>query len=210
MDRMRLFPSSHDFFADFTAAATNARETAGVVAALFAGTQRTADRVQTLHELEHRGDEITQAILAALSHSFIPAISPGDIRAVVMGLDAIVDALEEAGSRYAVYRLDQPLPSAQHLARIAHTQADVLVQVTEMLASGGPDEVMPLLVELHRLENEADDVLNQALATLYDAVTDVPGVIRAKQCGELYELLEGATDRVESVAHTVEDIVSQR
>jgi predicted phosphate transport protein (TIGR00153 family) len=211
MDRIRLFPRSYDFFADFTAAAANLRETAALVATLFAGDQGVADGVQTLHELEHRGDEITHAILIALSQSFIPEIDPGDIRDLTERLDDVVDALDEAGHRYELFRLAPPLPAAQRLARIAETQADVLVQAMALLASGSQAEaVMPLLVELHRLENAADDVLSDALATLYDGVTDVPGVIRARHWGEIYELLEEATDRVERVAHTLEDIVSQR
>jgi uncharacterized protein Yka (UPF0111/DUF47 family) len=35
-------------------------------------------------------------------------------------------------------------------------------------------------------------------------------VIRARHWGEICQLLEDITDRVERVAHTVEDIVSQR
>jgi predicted phosphate transport protein (TIGR00153 family) len=211
MNRLRLFPQSHDFFADFTAATANLRETAAVIAALFDGTHSVADGVRTLHELEHRGDEITHTILTALSQSFIPEIDPGDIRDLTERLDDVVDALEEAGPRYDLFRLGQPLPAAQRLARIAETQADVLVQAMALLASGGQAEaVMPLLVELHRLENAADDVLSDALATLYDGVTDVPGVIRARHWGEICQLLEDITDRVERVAHTVEDIVSQR
>jgi uncharacterized protein Yka (UPF0111/DUF47 family) len=211
MDRVRLFPRSHDFFADFIAAAANVRETAQLVAAVFDGTHSVADGVERLHELEHRGDEITHAILTALSQSFIPVISAGDIRDLTERLDDVVDALEEAGHRYALFRLAPPLPAAQHVARIAVAQADLLVQTISLLASGRQAEaVMPLLVELHRLENEADDVLSAALATLYDGVTAVPGVIRARHWGEIYELLEEATDRAEHVAHTLENIVSQR
>jgi uncharacterized protein len=211
MNRIRLFPQSHDFFADFSAATANLRETAGAVVAIFDGTHSVADGVQTLRELEHRGDEITHAILTALSQSFIPELDPKDIRALTERLDDVVDALEEAGHRYALFQLGPPLPAAQRLARIVDAQADVLVQAMALLASGGQAEaVMPRLMELHRLENAADDVLSDALATLYDGVTEVPGVIRARHWGEIYELLEDTTDRVEHVAHTLENIVSQR
>ncbi|MFS8531681.1 DUF47 domain-containing protein, partial [Sphaerobacter thermophilus] len=62
-------------------------------------------------------------------------------------------------------------------------------------------------VEINRLENEADDALSQALAVLYDGVEDIPALIRAIRWGELYQLLEDATDRAESVANTMEGIV---
>jgi uncharacterized protein Yka (UPF0111/DUF47 family) len=58
-------------------------------------------------------------------------------------------------------------------------------------------------IELNRLENEADEILSQALATLYD----IPAVVEALHWGELYQLLEDATDRAEDVADTLEAIV---
>ena len=63
------------------------------------------------------------------------------------------------------------------------------------------------VVEIHRLENEADDALNQALATLYDGAVDIPTLVCAIRWGELYGLLEDATDRAEDVANTLEGIV---
>ncbi len=210
MGLTRFFPQSHDFFSDFTAAAANVQDTAHLVAALFAGTQSVAEGVERLRTLEHRGDAITRAILTALGTTFLPALRPGDIRDLALRLDDVVDALDEAGRRLYLYRLPLPMPAAQHLPPIAQLQADVLVHAMSALVAGNPAETMHLLVELHRLENEADEVIGEVHATLYDGVTDVPGVIRARQWGELYELLEDAIDCVERAAHTLEDIVSER
>jgi uncharacterized protein Yka (UPF0111/DUF47 family) len=62
-------------------------------------------------------------------------------------------------------------------------------------------------VAINRLENEADDVFYNALATLYDGATDIPAVIAAIRWGEIYQELEDATDRAEDVANAVEGIV---
>lgn len=56
------------------------------------------------------------------------------------------------------------------------------------------------LVQIHRLENEADELFNLTLATLYDRVVDVPGVVHGRPRGEVYSLLEKATDKAERVA----------
>ena len=60
------------------------------------------------------------------------------------------------------------------------------------------------VVEIHRLENEADDALSQALATLYDEAADIPSLIRCMRWGELYGLLEDATDGAEGVGDVLE------
>jgi uncharacterized protein Yka (UPF0111/DUF47 family) len=62
------------------------------------------------------------------------------------------------------------------------------------------------VVEIHRLENEADDVLNEALAVLYDGASDIPSLVTCMRWGELYGLLEDATDRAEDVADVLEGI----
>ena len=63
------------------------------------------------------------------------------------------------------------------------------------------------ILELHRAENEADDALNDALAGLYDGVTEIPTLVTAIRWGELYGLLEDATDRAEGIANTLEGIL---
>ena len=63
-----------------------------------------------------------------------------------------------------------------------------------------------LVLETHRLENEADDTLNQKLAILYDGVAGIPELISQMRWGEICGLLEDATDRAEDVADVLEGI----
>lgn len=60
------------------------------------------------------------------------------------------------------------------------------------------------IVEIHRLENEADDIYFRAVSELFHNATDAVTLIKWK---ELYEILENAADRCESVANIVEGII---
>ncbi len=60
------------------------------------------------------------------------------------------------------------------------------------------------IVEIHRLENEADDVYFRAIGELFQGQTDALHIIKWK---EIYEILENATDRCESVANIIESII---
>ena len=62
------------------------------------------------------------------------------------------------------------------------------------------------LVEINRLENEGDELLDQAMASVFEGVTEVPTLIQAMRWRELYNLLEDATDRAEDIANTMEGI----
>jgi len=62
-------------------------------------------------------------------------------------------------------------------------------------------------IEIQRLENEADDVLDRALMEQFEGVDDIRGLIKGIRWGEIYQDLEDATDRAEDVADTLERIV---
>src|SRR5205809_5601222 len=67
------------------------------------------------------------------------------------------------------------------------------------------DGVEPIAIEVHRLENVADDLMNSAVAALFreeDPVT----IIKFK---EITEVLEQATDHCEDVANVLSDIVAK-
>jgi uncharacterized protein Yka (UPF0111/DUF47 family) len=44
------------------------------------------------------------------------------------------------------------------------------------------------------------------VATLYDGVTEVPQLIHSMRWGDIYQLLEDATDRAEHVAVVLQNI----
>ncbi|HYJ46937.1 MAG TPA: DUF47 family protein, partial [Pyrinomonadaceae bacterium] len=60
------------------------------------------------------------------------------------------------------------------------------------------------LVELHRLENEGDDIYHKAVAELFRSSTDPMNVIKWK---DIYEKLEAAVDRCENVANIIESVI---
>ncbi|MEE9163894.1 MAG: DUF47 family protein, partial [Thermoplasmata archaeon] len=66
-------------------------------------------------------------------------------------------------------------------------------------------EVEQLAVEVNDLENQADEVMNEAVAALFES-GDAIRVIKLK---EIYEKMEEATDYCEDVADILSDIVAK-
>ena len=171
------------------------------------GADRERD-IRLLRDLEHRGDEITHRIFSALNSTFVTPLDREDIRELAVKFDDLVDDAEEAGKRLGLYRLAESTEPARLLARILHEQTEGLAKAVALLSNIGKngDEIRRYVVEIHRLENEADDVLNEALAVLYDSASDIPSLVTCMRWGELYGLLEDATDRAEDVADVLEGI----
>ncbi|HEY8446208.1 MAG TPA: DUF47 family protein [Thermomicrobiales bacterium] len=204
----RFLPRDEQFFQLFADAARNATEVATLLYEVLKEPPEVERKVRRLRDLEHRGDELTHRIFNALNSTFVTPLDREDIQSLASELDDFVDYVEEIGRRWWLFRCGPAPESAELLARIIREQAQVLEQAMPLLENGRyTEEMRRHIVEIHRLENEADDALDQALAAQFDGVEDIPALIQAIRWGELHHLLEDATDRAEAVANTLEGIV---
>jgi uncharacterized protein len=204
----RFLPRDEQFFDQFQESADNASEVTKTLIDVVSNGPDRARNVHLLRDLEHRGDEITHRIFSALNSTFVTPLDREDIRDLAVKLDDLVDDAEEAGKRLVLFRLEGEQDAATLLARILHEQTLMLAKAMPLLADVGKrgEDIRRLVLEIHRLENEADDTLNQALAVLYDSVTEIPELISQMRWGEICGLLEDATDRAEDVADVLEGI----
>ncbi len=204
----RFLPRDEQFFDQFQESVDNASEVTKALIDVVANGPDRARNVHLLRDLEHRGDEITHRIFSALNSTFVTPLDREDIRDLAVKLDDLVDDAEEAGKRLVLFRLEGEKDAATLLARILHEQTLMLAKAMPMLADVGKrgEDIRRLVLEIHRLENEADDTLNQALGVLYDGVTEIPELISQMRWGEICGLLEDATDRAEDVADVLEGI----
>lgn len=204
---VRLIPRNVQFYDYFRQAADNADEVGKQLVELFFNYRDVDAKVRQLEELEHRGDEITHQVLKMLNVTFLTPIDRDDISELVDRLDDFVDAITAAAGRMVLYRIAEPTEPAKLFGRIISEQATALAGA---IALFGDDkrrrEILVATVEANRLEDEADDVLNQAMARVYDDAHDVKSVIKAIHWREIYQRLEDATDRGEDLANTLEGI----
>jgi predicted phosphate transport protein (TIGR00153 family) len=164
--------------------------------------ERRAERVK---QIEHECDEITHAVVAGLHKTFITPIDRNDIYRLITKMDDIMDMVEAAADRVALYDIPHMTKEAVELARCLVESAEhVLGAVSSIRDLGKPNGILQHCVEINRLENVADNVLRTALAKLFREEKDPIAVIKWK---EIYETLESATDRCEDVANIIEGVV---
>jgi predicted phosphate transport protein (TIGR00153 family) len=203
----RLVPRDERFFSYFQEAAGNAADVGHQLLELFERYEDVERKIRLVRDLEHRGDEITHRIYKALESTFVTPLDREDIRDLAGKLDDFVDYAEEVARRLRLYRMERPTELARLLARIIADQAEVMARAVALLErERNSPKLRQHIVEINRLEDEGDDALNQALAGLYGDASDIPSLIKAIRWGEIYQLLEDATDRAEDVANTLEGI----
>jgi hypothetical protein len=141
-------------------------------------------------------------ITTKLNSSFITPFDREDIYTLSVALDDICDYIDAGARAIVMYDIREINTHAKDLARIIQDLAKAINSAASMLKK--PNGMNQHFVEIHRLENEADDVYFRATGELFQNETDPIRLIKWK---ELYEILENATDRCESVANIIESIV---
>jgi len=198
---VRLIPRETKFFHMFAEMSANLTEGARLLHDILRDPANLQKRVDQLQAIEHQGDDMTHAIYTKLNQTFITPFDREDIHTLASSLDDVLDYVNAAGTRLSMYKITHPPMPAAELAAIIVQQAEQLSQ--GVLRLGRNQEVIPYCVEINRLENEADRIGRKAIADLFEHEKDPIRLIKIK---ELYEVLEGATDRAEDVANVLETV----
>jgi uncharacterized protein Yka (UPF0111/DUF47 family) len=157
-----------------------------------------------IRELEHKGD----AIARDLFEGWPPARGAGDdggaLKTLMGYLDDVLDAIEAAAARLAIHRVRRPIPAARRLGQIVLESARELHQAVRQARH--LHDVFPHTRALHRLENQGDDVLRDAIEALFTGRKGAREIIKWK---DICETLEMGTDRCEDIANLLETMVVQ-
>jgi hypothetical protein len=202
---MRLLPHDQSFFAHFKAQGGKTVEGCLALVEMIEDPTALESKARRIKRIEHECDDITHAVVSALHKTFITPIDRDDIYRLITKLDDIMDLVEAAAERLALYELPQMTQKARDLARCLVASAEHVASAVAALPDlGKPAAILEHCVEINRLENVADGILRSALAELFREVKDPITVIKWK---EIYETLEAATDRCEDVANVIEGVV---
>ena len=164
--------------------------------------QNYAEYARDIKAIEHACDELTHSISTSLNKSFITPFDREDIYMLSGALDDIVDLINGVSRAMVDYDVRESTPHARDFARVIHNMAVELHEIMKMLSR--PNGITPRLVEIHRLENEGDDIYHRAIAELFRRERDALTVLKWK---EVYEKLEAAVDRCESVSNIIESVI---
>ena len=195
-------PRDREFFDLFEEAGANILRAADLLDRMLRNYPDTKELAREILLCEQEGDRITHDIVQRLNQTFVTPIDREDILELASALDDIVDLTEEVADYLGLYKVEAPMEQAQRLAHI-------LMQAARQISEAMPrmrdfKDISHYTVEIHRLENEGDRVVREAIASLFDNGIDPMVVIRWK---DLFERLEEAIDATERVANTLSGIV---
>lgn len=162
-------------------------------------------KVRAVEEIEHKCDGHVHKMLEHLNRSFITPIDREDIYLIAKELDNITDFIESTAHRFKMFNVTSIREDAQKLSKLIIQCTEELTGVMSELKRMKTSKVLKdKIIEVNRIEDEADDIFRSAMQKLFTGDDSALEVIKWK---EIYEYLENTLDACEDVANIVEGVV---
>src|ERR1044071_725374 len=134
---VRLIPREQKFFDMFAEMCGNIVEGAKLLETTLRENKDVEARVHQLHDFEHKGDDMTHAILTKLNQTFITPFDREDIHRLASSLDDVLDFVNSAALRLVMYKIHTPPPVSAELAGIIVLQCEELAKGVSLLEKNG-------------------------------------------------------------------------
>jgi predicted phosphate transport protein (TIGR00153 family) len=163
----------------------------------------TEKNIKKMKKIEHEGYEIVHEMFHKLNKTFITPIDHEDISKLTSTYDDILDYIDAVANKIYLFKLKNP-------DGVIKDFADIIVKLVKEVNSAlghirkiKQEEIEEIFKEVHKLENEADDLCDNAIAKLVQEKDAVKILIHK----DIYEFLESITDKCEDVCLVIQDIV---
>ncbi len=198
-----LLPREDQYFEFFIQMADKIQEGSAILVDMLAAPDDQFDSFsKKIKAVEHECDEIAHNVSIKLNRSFITPFDREDIYTLAMALDDVCDYIDASARSIVMYDIHDIDQHARDLALVLQKQAAEVHNAVSLLhVAKGMEQH---LLNIQRLENDADDIYFRAMAQLFKGSPDAVKLIKYK---ELYDMLENATDKCEYVGNIIEAVV---
>ncbi len=160
--------------------------------------------VEKIDKLEKEADKIHDTCTEALHKTFITPIERSDIFNIIKRMDDIADNMRTASNRMSIYEITEIRDEAKEMADILLNSTTELKEAIFGLRNiKKPDVINEKCALIHKLENDADEILRKAITRLFKE-KDTVLIIKWK---EIFERLEKAVDRCDNLANLIEGVL---
>jgi hypothetical protein len=197
-----LIPREEKFYQDFLAMADHICTAARTLDEMLASDPPSAEKTEEIKDLEHRCDFLTHEVIQRLHRTFVTPIDREDIHALAKALDDVMDAIDASAHLFAQYRIERVRDGVRKFVRIT-------VNATEQIRSAlkhmeQHESVTPCVVEVNRLENEADRLHQDVITCLFDEEKDPVTIMKWK---EIFDYFEATVDCIEDVSDVIQGVI---
>ncbi|MCC6669069.1 MAG: DUF47 domain-containing protein [Polyangiaceae bacterium] len=193
------------FWSAFSAMTEKTARATECLREMLAEPARSSELAAKIKDIEHEGDKITHEVVQALHQTWITPLDREEIHALITSLDSVLDFVDAAGDKIALYEVDSVRPEALELVEtLQKSVADIEKAVAGLQKIKDPAPLLELCRSINKHEHDADMIFRKALARLFKEKTDPLEVMKWR---DILESMETSTDRAEDVANIIEGII---
>ncbi len=160
-------------------------------------------RLYIIKDYELKGDQVEMTIIKELSRCFITPLDREDIHTLAIHLDRPLNILKDLACKIETYKIRRmPLQICQFseiILNVAKLQQDIIRDLS------GKQNVRKKVEQMHKLENQADELFHSSVAELLEK-DDVTLTVHMIKFKEIYELLDAVVDSLDEVGQLVRGI----
>lgn len=164
--------------------------------------EQKKEYLNKIDEIEGKGDRIIHALHERLNNALITPIDKEDIHELSTILDDIIDLVHSATKQIVLYELKKVDKCILELTRIINEGAREVVVLVYHLNKMKFE--IKNSVRIHQLENQADEIYENAMAELYRGKNNAKELIKIK---DIYFNLELVTDKIEDVSDVIQNVI---
>lgn len=196
-----------DYFKMFTRAAEYSAQAADILQNVMHNydPDTLKEKMKEMHAVEHAADAAKHEMNRALARAFITPIEREDIMQLTQELDDVTDAVEDVLLRLYMFNVlsvrEEALEFAKMIFKCCNGMEEMMSEFRYFRKSG---LVAEKIVEINRLEEEADDHYTKSVRRLY---INTQNPVELMVWREIFDRMEQCCDKCEHVANVVESII---
>ncbi len=164
-----------------------------------------AEEKKKIHAIENQADTILHDVKTYLLKDFLPPIDREDIIAMAHRIDDLVDAIDEVAINLDIFLIDTIREDMKNtIDKLKVAVATTYELVVEMDNLKNADAIKAKVVEVNKLEEQADRLYENSVRELYKTETNPIEIIKWSR---MYSKLEDCFDACENIADCVEEVL---
>ncbi len=193
-----LLPREDHFYDYLERQAHVAKDSVPVLGRFMNGDKDHAGIRRDVTAFEKQGDGIVDAMLAALSKTFVTPIDREDLQRLSKKLDDVVDYVNMTARSIGIFAVEESTPAMAQLLGILQKCCDHLTMIVPLLRTKDYSKLIEECQKMHALEKEGDRAFRAELSRMFhDPSVDAKEILRSR---EILDHLETAIDSCDRVA----------
>jgi len=159
--------------------------------------------VSRIERLERQADSIITDVFDRLNETFITPVDHEDLGHLIIASDDLIDLIQASARRINIYQLNGKSQSIKKFVSITHTMTKQSQKLVIKIKQMSQAQMRSHARKIHRLENQADDLLLNCLKKL-TREKNIKTLIQKK---EVYDILEALSDKIEDFCNLIQKVV---